>query len=95
MPIYTDFPGSHPVLLPKLAPKPAPAFVIESGIPFPEEANGAMAGLTETLRLMKVDDSVFLTGREDTKLGMYWRRLAPKSFTARKTLGGVRVWRTG
>lgn len=66
---------------------------IDKGIPIPPLVSESRTGLSETLRKMEVGDSVFLSGREDTKLNIYYSRLPDKQFTARKTLGGVRIWR--
>ena len=68
---------------------------IEKGVPLPSPGSGdsALRGLSDILRRMEVNDSVFLSGQEDTKLSIYYSRLPEKKFTARKTLGGVRIWR--
>lgn len=69
---------------------------IEKGIPIPDPMGqgSALSGLTETLKTMQIGDSVFLSGHGHTKFGSYYSRFPDRTFTARKTLNGVRIWRT-
>ena len=69
---------------------------IEKGVPIPDPAGQGhpLAGLSQTLRTMQVGDSVFLSGHENTRLSIYYSRCPDRTFTARKTLNGVRIWRT-
>lgn len=67
------------------------AYVIEKGVPVPTTGDGA--GLSATLRLMEVGDSVLITDKSGGIISCTFSYLKPLKFCRRKAEGGYRVWR--
>ena len=72
------------------------AMKIEKGIPIPAKNSRGYSGLSETLRLMDVGDSVLVPNsfKYPVRVASRVGQTTNRKFTTRSTPEGRRVWRT-